>query len=82
MTVKVDDVVGVSGFVMPGSVCRCRGGYRCSFIRPRLPRDQSPRSCLQNIKVSGQRRQDRSPQDQRQPSEVKAVTLQVTPEIS
>jgi pilus assembly protein CpaB len=79
MTVKVDDVVGVSGFVMPGSYVDV-----VAVIVP-VPQNaaaQGPISkiVLQNIKVLASGPKIDSPQDQRQPSDVKAVTLQVTPE--
>jgi len=80
MTVKVDDVVGVSGFVMPGSFVDVvavivptnrQGGYT-----------QGPISkiVLQNIKVLASGARIDSPNNQREPTSVNAVTLQVTPE--
>lgn len=79
MTVKVDDVVGVSGFVMPGSYV--------DVVAVILPVNQTAASqgpiskiVLQNIKVLASGPKIDSPSDQRQPSDVKAVTLQVTPE--
>ena len=80
MTVKVDDVVGVSGFVMPGSYV--------DVVAVIVPAAQTASSAqgpiskivLQNIKVLASGAKIDSPEDQRQPSEVKAVTLQVTPE--
>src|SRR5690349_11658050 len=79
MTVKVDDVVGVSGFVMPGSYVDV-----VAVIVPAAQNTaaQGPISkiVLQNIKVLASGAKIDSPQDQRQPSDVKAVTLQVTPE--
>ena len=79
MTVKVDDVVGVSGFVMPGSYV--------DVVAVIVPASQNgsaqgpiSKIVLQNIKVLASGPRIDSPQDQRQPSEVKAVTLQVTPE--
>ncbi len=78
MTVKVDDIVGVSGFVMPGSYVDV-----VAVIVPVTASNstQGPISkiVLQNIKVLASGPKIDSPQDQRQPSEVKAVTLQVTP---
>jgi pilus assembly protein CpaB len=75
MTVKVDDVVGVNGFVMPGSYV--------DVVAVILPVAQTAgpisKTVLQNIKVLASGPKIDSPQDQRQPSEVKAVTLQVTP---
>lgn len=80
MTVKVDDVVGVSGFVMPGSYV--------DVVAVIVPVSQNNASTqgpiskivLQNIKVLASGPKIDSPEDQRQPTEVKAVTLQVTPE--
>src|SRR5688572_14164072 len=79
MTVKVDDVVGVSGFIMPGSFVDV-----VAIITPvaQAAATNGPISkiVLQNIKVLASGAKIDSPEDQRQPSEVKAVTLQVTPE--
>ncbi|HJX91172.1 MAG TPA: Flp pilus assembly protein CpaB [Pyrinomonadaceae bacterium] len=79
MTVKVDDVVGVSGFVMPGSYV--------DVVAVILPVAQGAAAggpiskiVLQNIKVLASGAKIDSPSDQRQPSDVKAVTLQVTPQ--
>lgn len=80
MTVKVDDVVGVSGFIMPGSFVdvvaivvppSADGGER---------QDPVSKIVLQNIKVLASGAKIDSPEDQREPTKVKAVTLQVTPE--
>ena len=78
MTVKVDDVVGVSGFIMPGSFVDV-----VAIIVPLQGADgKGPISkiVLQNIKVLASGTKIDSPENQRQPSDVKAVTLQVTPE--
>jgi pilus assembly protein CpaB len=79
MTVKVDDVVGVSGFIMPGSFVDV-----VAIITPvsQVSATNGPISkiVLQNIKVLASGAKIDSPENQRQPSEVKAVTLQVTPE--
>jgi pilus assembly protein CpaB len=79
MTVKVDDVVGVSGFIMPGSFV--------DVVATITPLSQAgatngpiSKIVLQNIKVLASGAKLDSPENQRQPSEVKAVTLQVTPE--
>jgi len=79
MTVKVDDVVGVSGFVMPGSYV--------DVVAVIVPVSQSQAAqgpiskiVLQNIKVLASGAKIDSPENQREPSDVKAVTLQVTPE--
>ncbi|HLL77588.1 MAG TPA: Flp pilus assembly protein CpaB [Pyrinomonadaceae bacterium] len=78
MTVKVDDVVGVSGFVMPGALVDVvvvinpadSGGY------------QNPISkiVLQNIKVLANGQNIDKPKSEREAELVKAVTLQVTPD--
>jgi pilus assembly protein CpaB len=79
MTVKVDDVVGVSGFIMPGSfvdvvaiiVPPSQGGDR---------QDAISKIVLQSIKVLASGQKLDSPENEREPTSVKAVTLQVTPE--
>ncbi|HEY6659811.1 MAG TPA: Flp pilus assembly protein CpaB [Pyrinomonadaceae bacterium] len=79
LTVRVDEVVGVSGFVMPGSYVDV-----IAVIVPVTPSvaAQGPisKTVLQNIKVLASGANLDSPQDQRQPTDVKAVTLLVTPE--
>jgi pilus assembly protein CpaB len=78
MTVKVDDVVGISGFIMPGTLVDVvvvidpaeRGGLA----------DPISKIVLQNIKVLANGQNIDKPQDQREASSVKAVTLLVTPE--
>ena len=79
MTVKVDDIVGVSGFIMPGSFVDV-----VAIVTPvaQGAATSGPISkiVLQNIKVLASGAKIDSPEDQRQPTEVKAVTLQVTPE--
>src|SRR5260370_15250419 len=79
MTVKVDDVVGVSGFIMPGSFVDV-----VAIITPlsQAGAANGPISkiVLQNIKVLASGAKLDSPENQRVPSDVKAVTLQVTPE--
>jgi pilus assembly protein CpaB len=79
MTIKVDDVVGVSGFIMPGSFV--------DIVAIIVPVSQAgamngpiSKIVLQNIKVLASGAKIDSPENQRQPSEVKAVTVQVTPE--
>lgn len=80
MTVKVDDVVGISGFARPGSLVDI-----VVVIQPtdNVANTQGPISkiVLQNIKVlaSGQNI-DQPKADDRQAQQVRAVTLQVTPE--
>jgi pilus assembly protein CpaB len=79
MTVKVDDVVGVSGFVRPGSFVDV-----VAVIVPvnQTSASQGPISkiVLQNIKVLAIGAKIDSPDNQREPTSVNAVTLQVTPE--
>jgi pilus assembly protein CpaB len=78
MTIKVDDVVGVSGFIMPGSFVDI-----VAIILPIGPVGASgpiSKIVLQNIKVLASGTKIDSPENQRTPSEVKAVTVQVTPE--
>jgi pilus assembly protein CpaB len=78
MTVKVDDVVGVSGFIQPGSlvdvvvVIDPSGGLS----------GQNPISkiVLQNIKVLANGQNIDQPDNKREANSVRAATLQVTPE--
>lgn len=79
MTVKVDDVVGVSGFIMPGTLVDI-----VVVIAPPKSSGQEEmisKIVLQNIKVlaSGQNI-DKPKNDREVERSVKAVTLQVTPE--
>jgi pilus assembly protein CpaB len=78
MTVKVDDVVGISGFIMPGTLVDV-----VVVIDPAEQAGmQNPISkiVLQNIKVLANGQNIDKPEDQREANSVKAVTLQVTPE--
>ena len=77
MTVKVDDVVGVSGFIMPGSFVDV-----VAIIVPPGDQTKGPISkiVLQSIKVLASGPKIDTPENQRTPSEAKSVTLQVTPE--
>ncbi|HEY8185503.1 MAG TPA: Flp pilus assembly protein CpaB [Pyrinomonadaceae bacterium] len=78
MTVKVDDVVGISGFIMPGTLVDVvvvidpadRAGMQ----------DPISKIVLQNIKVLANGQNIDKPEDQREANSVKAVTLLVTPE--
>ncbi|MDQ3651448.1 MAG: Flp pilus assembly protein CpaB [Acidobacteriota bacterium] len=76
MTVKVDDVVGISGFVMPGSfvdiVAVIEPADRTSNNNP------ISKIVLQNIKVLANGK-NIDLKDGREATNVKAVTLQVTP---
>ena len=79
MTVKVDDVVGVSGFILPGTLVDV-----VVVIQP--PKgsgndEKISKIVLQNIKVLASGQNIDKPKDGREPDRgVRAVTLQVTPE--
>src|SRR3977135_3225080 len=78
MTVKVDDVVGISGFIMPGTLVDI-----VVTIDPAEHagmQDPISKIVLQNIKVLANGQHLDKPQDQREANSVKAVTLLVTPE--
>lgn len=78
MTVKVDDVVGISGFIMPGALVDI-----VVVINPAENNgQQNPISkiVLQNIKVLANGQNIDRPKSEREPESVKAVTLQVLPE--
>src|SRR6266508_5657925 len=79
MTVKVDDVVGISGFIMPGTLVDV-----VVVIHPedKTAQQQGPISkiVLQNIKVLANGQNIDKPENQRDANSVKAVTLLVTPE--
>jgi pilus assembly protein CpaB len=78
MTVKVDDVVGISGFVMPGALV--------DVVVVIDPAEQNghenpiSKIVLQNIKVLANGQNIDRPKNDREAESVKAVTLQVTPE--
>ncbi len=78
MTVKVDDVVGISGFIMPGTLV--------DVVVVITPVDtaslQGPISkiVLQSIKVLANGQNIDKPASEREANSVKAVTLLVTPE--
>lgn len=78
MTVKVDDVVGISGFIMPGTLV----DVVVVIDPPTKEGNQSKVSkiVLQNIKVLANGQNIDKPQNDREAERVKAVTLQVTPE--
>src|SRR5882672_223995 len=78
MTVKVDDVVGISGFIMPGTLVDV-----VVTIDPQEKagmQDPISKIILQNIKVLANGQNIDKPESERQANSVKAVTLQVTPE--
>ncbi|MGI9167709.1 MAG: Flp pilus assembly protein CpaB [Pyrinomonadaceae bacterium] len=80
MTVKVDDVVGVSGFIMPGSFVDVVAIIVPLAQQGGQGKDPISKIVLQNIKVLASGPKIDSPDNQREPTSVKAVTLQVTPE--
>ena len=79
MTVKVDDVVGISGFIMPGTLVDV-----VVVITPEGATNGTAgpisKIVLQNIKVLANGQNIDKPENQRDANSVKAVTLQVTPE--
>ena len=81
MTVAVNDVVGISGFIMPGTLVDV-----VVVIDPQQSNgvQQGPISkiVLQSIKVLANGQNIDKPENQRDANSVKAVTLLVTPEQS
>jgi pilus assembly protein CpaB len=78
MTVKVDDVVGVSGFIMPGTLVDV-----VVVISPpqgATAQDRVSKIVLQNIKVLASGQNIDKPKNEKETERVKSVTLQVTPE--
>jgi len=77
MTVKVDDIVGVSGFVQPGTFVDI-----VAVVTPTTQTNQGNISkiVLQNIKVLASGPRIDSPENQREAHPVSAVTVLVTPE--
>src|SRR5919107_1560929 len=78
MTVKADDVIGVAGFLRPGAMCDV-----LTVIEPSGTggnRNPISKIVLQNVKVLASGQNIDKPKDQREAEQVKAVTLQVTPE--
>jgi pilus assembly protein CpaB len=78
MTVKVDDVVGISGFIMPGTLVDV-----VVVIVPTdtgIAQDPISKIVLQNIKVLANGQNIDKPESEREANSVKAVTLLVTPE--
>jgi pilus assembly protein CpaB len=78
MTVKVDDVVGISGFIMPGTLVDI-----VVVIDPAEKagmQDPISKIVLQNIKVLANGQNIDKPESEREANSVKAVTLLVTPE--
>ncbi|HEX7316578.1 MAG TPA: Flp pilus assembly protein CpaB [Pyrinomonadaceae bacterium] len=77
MTVKVDDVIGVAGFLRPGAMCDVLTVIEQGDMGRRNP---ISKIVLQNVKVLASGQNIDKPKDQREAEQVKAVTLQVTPE--
>lgn len=78
MTVKVDDVVGISGFIMPGTLVDV-----VVVIVPTdtgIAQDPISKIVLQNIKVLANGQNIDKPESEREANSVKAVTLLVLPE--
>ena len=78
MNVRVDDVVGISGFIMPGALVDVvvtieppEGGNQ---------RDRISKIVLQNIKVLANGQNLDKPKNEKEAERVKTVTLQVTPD--
>ena len=77
MTVRVDDVVGIAGFLMPGALV--------DVLVVIAPPDNSPQGpiskiVLQNIKVLASGQDLDQPKNEREANTVRSVTLQVNPE--
>jgi pilus assembly protein CpaB len=80
VTVKVDDVVGISGFVMPGSYVDVVAVITPTSREGVQSEGPISKIVLQRIKVLASGPKIDSPENQREPTNVKAVTLMVTPE--
>ena len=78
MTVKVDDVVGVSGFIQPGTLV----DIVVTIVPPDTAkrREKVSKIVLQNIKVLASGQNIDKPKNEKETDRVKAVTLQVTPQ--
>jgi|SoiMethySBSTD1v2_1073268.scaffolds.fasta_scaffold00751_29 pilus assembly protein CpaB len=72
MTIRVNDVLGVAGFVLPGD------RVDIMLTREVIPEQPITDVLLQNVKVLGI--DQRSEQEKSTPDVVKAVTIEVTPE--
>ena len=78
MTVKVDDVIGVAGFLQPGTMVDV-----LTVIDPpgnNISSNPISKIVLQNVKVLASGQNLDKPKDEREADTVKAVTLQVTPD--
>ena len=78
MNVRVDDVVGISGFIMPGTLVDI-----VVVIEPpenTQNRERVSKIVLQNIKVLANGANLDKPKNEKEAERVKTVTLQVTPD--
>ena len=78
MNVRVDDVVGISGFIMPGALVDV-----VVTIEPPEngnQRERISKIVLQNIKVLANGQNLDKPKNEKEAERVKTVTLQVTPD--
>ncbi|MBI4470190.1 MAG: Flp pilus assembly protein CpaB [Acidobacteria bacterium] len=77
ITVKVDEVIGVAGFIAPGTLV----DIIASSVSLGNQEESNSRIILQNVKVlaSGQKIETQEEGKNGKPVEVKTVTLQVTP---
>ena len=78
MTVKVDEVVGVSGFLNPGTLVDVV--VTMAPAESSGSKDTISKIVLQNIKVLASGQNIDRPKDDREASAVRSVTLQVSPE--
>jgi pilus assembly protein CpaB len=78
MTVKVDEVVGVSGFLTPGTLVDVV--VTMAPAENSASKDTVSKIVLQNIKVLASGQNIDRPKDDREASAVRSVTLQVSPE--
>lgn len=78
MTVKVDEVVGVSGFLNPGTLVDVV--VTMAPAESSASKDTISKIVLQNIKVLASGQNIDRPKDDREASAVRSVTLQVSPE--
>ena len=79
MTVRVHEVIGVSGFIMPGSLV----DILVTIIPPDNSKQQKKdfaKIVLQNVKVLASGQNISQPKNEKEVDHVRAVTLQVTPE--
>ena len=80
MTVKVDDVVGISGFIMPDTVVDVVVVITPTETGAGMHQEPISKIVLQSIKVLANGQNIDKPESEREANSVKAVTLLVTPE--